>query len=215
MSYTHWYMSTPLEPLTPERRRRQTRDHLLAAAAQVFAERGFHGASLDQVAAAAGFSKGAVYSNFASKEDLFLALLEWVYATEMAATRQVIESSEVPPQSRLGDFLPLLLGAEADLPEGWGALRLEFTLYALRHPRARQRLVELNDAAISATADLITAQRVRWGMPGIDSPERVARVIEALFEGIGVMRTLNPDAVDRALMETAIGFVSQALTAEP
>ena len=65
-----------LEPLTPERRRQQTRDYLLQAAAQVFAERGFHGASLDEVAAAAGFTKGAVYSNFKNKEDLFLALLE-------------------------------------------------------------------------------------------------------------------------------------------
>src|ERR1700756_5756827 len=65
----------PLEPLTPERRRAMTRDHLLAAAAEVFGRRGYHAATLDEVAEAAGFSKGAVYSNFASKEDLFLALL--------------------------------------------------------------------------------------------------------------------------------------------
>src|ERR1022692_3114734 len=51
-----------------------------AAAAQVFAERGFHGATLDAVASAAGFSKGAVYSNFKNKEDLFLALLEASYS---------------------------------------------------------------------------------------------------------------------------------------
>ena len=64
----------PVERLTPEKRRELTRAHLLAAAAEVFAERGFQRATLDQIADAAGFSKGAVYSNFASKDELFLAL---------------------------------------------------------------------------------------------------------------------------------------------
>ncbi|HEY7948981.1 MAG TPA: helix-turn-helix domain-containing protein, partial [Acidimicrobiales bacterium] len=82
-----------IQPLTPERRRQQTRDHLLAAAAQVFAERGFHGTSLDEVAAVAGFSKGAVYSNFKNKEDLFLALFKANYDREMDALRQTLEAS--------------------------------------------------------------------------------------------------------------------------
>ena len=97
-------MSAPFQPLTPERRRQQTRDHLLAAAAHVFAERGFHGASLDAVAAAAGFSKGAVYSNFKNKEDLFLALLESSYLRELASLRATLDASEVPAEARLTDF---------------------------------------------------------------------------------------------------------------
>src|SRR5438093_937347 len=60
--------------LTPEMRREQTRAYLLEAAAAVFAARGFHGASLDEIAEAAGFTKGAIYSHFQSKADLFLAL---------------------------------------------------------------------------------------------------------------------------------------------
>src|SRR6202161_4537061 len=103
-------MSATFEPLTPERRRQQTREHLLTAAAQVFAERGFHGATRDAVAAAAGFSKGAVYSNFRNKEDLFLALLEASYSTEMQSLRATLQASEVPPEARLGDFLPVVLG---------------------------------------------------------------------------------------------------------
>src|SRR5919204_3512035 len=61
-----------IEPLTPERRRAMTRQHLLEAAAIVFARKGFHESTLDEVAATAGFSKGAVYSNFKSKDDLFV-----------------------------------------------------------------------------------------------------------------------------------------------
>ena len=71
-----------IEPLTPARRREMTRRHLLDAAAVVFARDGFHGASLDDVAATAGFTKGAVYSNFKSKEDLFLAVFDDRFARE-------------------------------------------------------------------------------------------------------------------------------------
>src|SRR5258708_19886673 len=89
-------MERYLEPLTPERRRQQTRDYLLAAAAQVFAERGFHGATLDEVAAVAGFTKGAVYSNFNSKDDLFLALLESRYESETTSLRAYLDAADRP-----------------------------------------------------------------------------------------------------------------------
>ena len=63
-------------PLSRAERREQTRDDLIAAADRLFVEGGFHATSLDQIAAAAGYTKGAVYSNFASKEDLFFAVYE-------------------------------------------------------------------------------------------------------------------------------------------
>src|SRR5947208_6787622 len=66
----------PVQPLTPERRRELTRTALVEAAADVFAKRGFDGASLEEIAEAAGFSRGAIYSNFGSKEDLMLAVVE-------------------------------------------------------------------------------------------------------------------------------------------
>ena len=67
---------TGVRRLTPEMRRDQIRTYLLEAAAAVFAARGFHAATLDEIAAAAGFTKGAIYSNFGSKEELFLALVD-------------------------------------------------------------------------------------------------------------------------------------------
>src|SRR5438105_15844263 len=62
--------------LTRAESQARTRAHLLEAAAEVFARRGFHGASVEEVADVAGYTKGAVYSNFASKDELFLAVLE-------------------------------------------------------------------------------------------------------------------------------------------
>lgn len=197
----------PLEPLTVDRRRQQTRDYLLSAAERVFAERGFHAATLDEVAAAAGFTKGAVYSNFKNKEDLFLALIEAAYTREMAALMQTLESSEIPPQARLGDFVGLIRAETDRAPENWGALYLEFTLYALRNPTARERLNELERLDIDAIADIISSH----GQREIASAERSARIIVALFRGINLMRALDPDAAGEDLLEEAIAFVTRAL----
>src|SRR5579872_2001924 len=128
------------EPLTPERRRRQTRDYLLQAAAKVFAERGFHGASLDEVAAVAGFTKGAVYSNFKNKEDLFLALLHAHYEQEMEGVRATLERTEGPVEEHLSDFAALVGGQFDDLGDDWAVLYQEFALYAMRNPVARAKL---------------------------------------------------------------------------
>jgi AcrR family transcriptional regulator len=209
-------MSATLEPLTPERRRQQTREHLLAAAAQVFAERGFHGATLDAVASAAGFSKGAVYSNFKNKEDLFLALLEASYSTEMQSLRDTLEASEVPPEARLADFLPVVLGGAGHglTLEDWAVLYMEFALFAMRHPVAQRKLVEFDNAAIAGVAELITQERVRWGLKELESAESMARITQALFRGISLMRALDPGAVDEALLATALSFVTAALSNE-
>ena len=161
-----------LEPLTPERRRQQTRDHLLQAAAQVFAERGFHGASLDDVAAAAGFTKGAVYSNFKNKEDLFLALLESRFASELEDLKAVLAQSEVGADDRLSDFVTLVV----EQPNGparvtWGTLYEEFHLYARRNPEARARLAELDRRDVASVAEILRTERGRLNLDPATSPE--------------------------------------------
>ena len=141
-----------IEPLTPDRRRQQTREHLLSAAAQVFAERGFHGATLDAVAAAAGFSKGAVYSNFKSKEDLFLSLLESSYAGD-GVDPETLEASAVPPEAHFGDFVALIRDQTRSGGDTWDRLYLEFCLYATRHPAAREQLTNLEDENVRRVAE--------------------------------------------------------------
>src|SRR3954451_8366156 len=65
-----------VEKWTPERRRERTRAALVDAAADVFARRGFNGASLDEIAETAGFTRGAIYKHFTGKEDLFFAVCD-------------------------------------------------------------------------------------------------------------------------------------------
>jgi AcrR family transcriptional regulator len=200
-----------IEPLTPERRRQQTRDHLLAAAAQVFALRGFHGASLDEVAAVAGFTKGAVYSNFKNKEDLFLALFRANYDREMDALRATLEASEQPPESRLGDFVALISEQTREEGGNFGLLYQEFWLYAARNPAAREQLTRLEDENVRGIAEVLVAERKRQGIEPLESPERVARIVAVLFHGIGLLRVLQPEVVDDALIETAIELVARGL----
>jgi len=201
-----------IEPLTPDRRRQQTRDHLLAAAAQVFAERGFHGASLDEVAAVAGFTKGAVYSNFRNKEGLFLSLFKANYDRGMEALRATLEEpSEVPPESRLPDFVAMIREQTREAGGTFAVLFQEFWLYAVRNPAAREQLTRLEDENVRAIAEIIEAERIRQGLEPLDSAERIARIIVMLFRGIGLLGVLQPEVADETLIESAISLVARGL----
>jgi len=202
-----------LDPLTPERRRQQTRDYLLRAAAEVLTRRGFHGASLDEVAATAGFTKGAVYSNFKNKDDLFLALLETIQEREIDAVQATIDASDIPPEARLPDFVSLFGQQANDLGENWDVLYQEFALYAMRNPAAREKLVELDATAIDRVAGLIATEGT-WERPEA-SAKHLARMIVALFHGIGLMRALDADAVDQSFLEATMSFLARGLLAEP
>jgi AcrR family transcriptional regulator len=110
-----------------------TRQHLLDAAGIVFARNGFHGSTLDEVAATAGFTKGAVYSNFASKDELFLALMD----DEVSRRVDVVEAA----LRETGDLQGALAAVGAELSRreaAWQLLYLEFWQRAVREPASRR-----------------------------------------------------------------------------
>jgi AcrR family transcriptional regulator len=118
-------------------RTRETQARLLDAAEEVFVRDGFESAQLDAIAAAAGRSKGAVYTHFKSKEDLFLALFE-------NRTRLIIDELTdslrkcTSRQQSLQTFREFYVGLVKD--KAWPILTLEFKLFALRHPESKERL---------------------------------------------------------------------------
>jgi len=202
-----------IEPLTPERRRQQTRDFLLRAAAQVFSARGFHGASLDEVAAVAGFTKGAVYSNFKNKEDLFLALLESIFDEELATVRATLEPGG-PPEAHLSDFVRYIQDqyeAQGDDWINWVVLREEFLVYAMRNAAARQKLAEFHALDAAAVAEIIEAERKRHNIDAQEPALHAARFVIAFMNGLSVMRALDPDAVDHEFLESVMTFIARAL----
>ncbi len=138
--------TTTPTPTTPSSDRRSaTRAKLLDAALDVFAEKGLHGASVDDLAAAAGFTKGALYSNFATKEELFGAVIDEQGHRMIAAVREVMTSHAheiddhpaLTPQDQADPVLAEVLTRINGIGHRWYLLESEFQLYGLRSPEGR------------------------------------------------------------------------------
>jgi AcrR family transcriptional regulator len=138
--------------LTRAEKGEQVRRALLDAAREVFVRDGFHGTSLDAVAEAAGLTKGAVYSRFDSKADLFLALLEERITERIGQVESVLGtgSLEGDVAAMTRQYLDIMRGQMA-----WTLLVLEFRVHAARNPELNRRYAELHDqfrAALVADA---------------------------------------------------------------
>src|SRR5947208_12344561 len=137
--------------LTRAEQRDQTRARLLDAAEKVFVDRGFHAASVDEVAEDAGYSKGAVYSNFENKDELFLAVLERrVDSRALAAGSAVPDDQPITEQAEQAGnaFFEVFLQQSQ-----WSLLPMEFATSAARHPTLRGRFALRNRPARPATAE--------------------------------------------------------------
>jgi len=124
----------------PQARTAATKAKILDAAQALFAEQGFENTQLDEVAARAGYSRGAIYAHYASKEDLFLELMEQrVHAKIAALCARIEEESDL---SRRPELFRHWLCSQVGDPS-WGTLTLEFKLYAVRRPELRERLLKM------------------------------------------------------------------------
>lgn len=198
-----------IDPLTPQRRRELTRQHLIEAAAAVFAREGFHGASLDEVAAAAGFTKGAVYSNFKNKEDLFVAVLDDRMASQIAAIQGLLDDDE---QHSLEEQIPRILDllSTSEYDSSWTVLYLEFVLYAARNPAAREQLAAQVRHSRDTVERMVARQWARVGVrPSIPS-RTTATIALALFAGLDLHRLLDPEEVTHETLDQVLTFFSAA-----
>lgn len=116
------------------RRRANTRARLLEAAAGVFAEKGLHGATIDDLVTAAGFTRGAFYSNFSTMEEAFCALFEQQSAQMLALARETIES--IPDEEFTVHSVGVVLERLRPFGRQWYLVHTEFVLHALRNPGA-------------------------------------------------------------------------------
>jgi AcrR family transcriptional regulator len=198
-----------MEPLTPERRRAMTRTHLLEAAAIVFAKKGFHGASLDEVATAAGFTKGAVYSNFASKEDLFLALIDYRVDMQAASVMNELDESSEPgagdERSRMRDLI------ESGFDEDMSALHYEFLAYAARNPEARAKLEATTHRQHEIVVGVIEQVWQRRGYEPGYPVDMLATIMLALFDGLATTRFLSPSLVTDDTLRQALELLYEVV----
>jgi AcrR family transcriptional regulator len=195
---------------------------VLAAAGRVFAKRGFHAASLDAIAEDAGVTRGAVYYNFADKEELFLELLDRRCAERAQDLREVFAETEPGDVEAASRQAQLAAQHALDAMTGdaeWRALYLEFLAHAARDPGFRRAFARRTDQMRSVLEDVVVAQTEPLADTLPVPPAQLAVVIDALGVGLWAHHMLHgakavpPDLFSKALALLVQGLAARAATA--
>ncbi len=180
----------------------RNRELVLAAARRVFLARGYAGATLEAIAEDAGFSKGVVYSQFASKADLFLALLARRKAERAEENAEIARALAGP------DGLRALLRAgerhSADA-EGWARLLIEFRVYAARDAELNRRYADAHSDTIDHLARAIGQVLANAGIEPDFPPRVMAQFVLAIGNGLVLEQAADPDALPPAVIEDFAG----------
>jgi AcrR family transcriptional regulator len=196
-----------VERWTPERRLERTRLLLLDAAQQIFAEKGFMAASLDDIARAAGYTKGAIYKHFATKEDLFLAVNDRYWRryfdnfTEVMSTASHIGAHEVDEIAARWRRLSRDRGPEH------AALGIEFTLYLLRNPEVRDRVAAKRSEVVEALGKYVVAGIDRLGATLVIPPLTFAQVLIATTDSVELVSQLDDVDLYRPILEMYMSVI--------
>jgi AcrR family transcriptional regulator len=205
----------PMEPpstsrMTREQSRANTRERLLAAARSVFARAGFHGASVEEIASEAGFSTGALYSNFEGKEDLFLVLMEREIDEHAAEIAEAVQMRSSVAERAAGGARQWMSTIERE-PELL-LLFMEFWAYGVRDPQVKPK-VAARFAQMRRTLTALIVEGARDFDLELRVPaEQLAIVIDALADGIARQKLADPDAVPDELMGTIVSLLLTAAT---
>lgn len=170
-------------------RRQATRDRLLDAAHDVFAVKGVHGASIEEICEAAGFTRGALYSNFADKEELTLALLE------RQRNRLLAQIDLTTITEDMVETIELLLQHHQPDREFY-LIQSELTLHALREPAVARPALEANRALRGRLENLLTAGLARLGLEPVVNITDLAEAVLAISDRSVKTSYLEPEATD-------------------
>ena len=188
--------------LTRKEKQAHTRSCLMKSAAKVFARRGLQQASIDEVTEDAGFTKGAFYANFKSKEELFLAMLVERFAARLKEIDAAVASDETPEQQaqQAGADFARFLGADRD----WQRLFFEFAAYAARNEEFREELVTRNGALRERIAEVYSRRADEVGLTPPIPVEQISLMTFAMAHGVALEKLLEPEAVPDELFGTML-----------
>src|SRR5690625_4847920 len=188
--------------LTREESQQQTRRQLLNVAAKMFAERGFYESSVDRIAEAAGFSKGAVYSNFGSKEDLFIEVFREHQAKEVQNLEEIAQSCET-----MTEFVKLI---EANHEQGRieehhrSVLKLEFLLHAMRHEKAQESLAEILAENRQQMEKLLDYFYKKSGATEPLSVDKLAYLLLSVDIGVGIQAYIGGEDIPEGTLSEGL-----------
>ena len=196
--------------LTREQSKANTRERLLAAARSAFAESGFHGASVEEIATRAGFSTGALYSNFGGKEDLFLVLMEREIEEHAREIAEAVAKRPSVSERATGGARRWMMMIERE-PELL-LLFMEFWAYGVREPAVRPKVAERFAQMRRLLTRLIEDGAREFELELALPAEQLAIAVDALADGIARQRLADPEAVPDELMGTVLSLLFEAAT---
>jgi AcrR family transcriptional regulator len=196
-----------VEQWTRERRLERTRTLLLDAAEEVFAEKGFTPASLDDIARAAGYTKGAIYKHFATKEELFLAVSDRYWRRYFDNFAEVLSAATEVGSRELDDIAERWRQLSLDRGAEHAALGHEFTLYLLRNPDARERVAAKRSEVVEALAKFIVEGIDRLGGALLIPPLTFAQVLVATSDSVVLGSQLDDVDLYRPIVEMYLSAI--------
>ncbi len=186
-----------------------SREQLLAAAARVFARNGYHGASMSEIAAEAGFSKGALYWSFASKEELFFALLDELDEQLRAL---IAASASAPADRDISEEISRNISAVLEDGRDVVLLFHEYSALAVRDPKIAARYAERNARLRRELAASMRSRHETAGIPMALPAEQLATAVIALVDGLSIQRLTEPDAVPEDLFGQILSLIDDGMT---
>jgi AcrR family transcriptional regulator len=175
--------------LTRAESQARTREQLIETAKLLFLRDGYSVTSLEKVADEAGYSKGAVYSNFRSKDELCLTVLDRIHDEQVALIAGALAGAE-GVEGLLAAFQAWAERSIGD--EAWTALEVEFAVNARRDPLVRAELAARDKAIRDTIAGLLTGYAERFGITLPMSADDAATALLSLGIGLGVQRAIDP-----------------------
>jgi AcrR family transcriptional regulator len=186
-----------------------TRARLIRAAEKIFARDGFEAAKLEEIAAEAGYTRGAFYANFRSKEDLFFALLEGEISSRIGRLEQITRNLSDPKDKRHA-FREFLLTLCED--RRWSLLALEFKLFAVRHPEVKVRLAAMNRRLVKPRIGILRDVMEGSGRKLPVSPTAIAMSLSAVTNALGLEHMLDRSLMPETALRQILGNYFDSLT---
>jgi AcrR family transcriptional regulator len=202
-------MKTPVSTVRRQERAETTRARLIQSAEKIFARDGFEAAKLEEIAAEAGYTRGAFYANFASKEDLFLALLEREISNRIANAESLMAKFS-DPEAKLQAFRKFFLTMCQD--RRWSLLALEFKLFAVRHPEAKARLAAMNRRLVRSRVGILQGIMEASGRKLPASARSVGLSLSAVTHALALEHMLDRSLMPEADLKKILASYFDSLT---
>jgi AcrR family transcriptional regulator len=191
---------------------REARDVLLSAALRVFARRGYRDAGVDEIAAEAGYSKGALYWHFSGKDELLTTLLEERIDAPMRDRFALLASA--PPSQDMSEEAARAFARDLEGERAALLLEREYWSLAIRDPELRARYIERQKELRDALATGMQARASHLGTPDVIIPaEDIARIVMAIIGGLAIDELIEPGAVRPELLGEALAIIYAGLVA--